>query len=52
VRAEQNYWQRVESYLAEHTEVQFSHGICPDCYAAHVQPELEKIRRRPENGVE
>lgn len=32
IRDEQNYWQRVDSYLTEHTDVVFSHGICPDCY--------------------
>lgn len=32
IRDEQNYWQRVESYLTDHTDVLFSHGICPDCY--------------------
>jgi CheY-like chemotaxis protein len=32
IRDEQNYWQRVDSYLTEHTDVLFSHGICPDCY--------------------
>lgn len=42
IRDEQNYWQRVESYLSEHTDVVFSHGICPDCYTRFVQPELEE----------
>jgi hypothetical protein len=23
----------VEEYVAEHTDAEFSHGICPDCYA-------------------
>ena len=32
IRDEQNYWQRVDSYLTEHTDVMFSHGICPGCY--------------------
>ncbi|MBI4590700.1 MAG: GAF domain-containing protein [Candidatus Rokubacteria bacterium] len=31
VRNDQNYWQQVDSYFAEHAEVRFSHGICPDC---------------------
>jgi sigma-B regulation protein RsbU (phosphoserine phosphatase) len=31
VRDDQNYWQRVDSYIADRTAVQFSHGICPDC---------------------
>ena len=31
VRNDSNYWQRVEEYVSEHSEVRFSHGICPDC---------------------
>jgi CheY-like chemotaxis protein len=42
VRSEENYWQRVESYLAEHSHVVFSHGICPDCYRTVVQPQLDQ----------
>lgn len=33
IRDDRNYWRQVESYLAEHSEAQFSHGICPECYA-------------------
>lgn len=32
IRDDQNYWQRVENYISDHTDVRFSHGICPDCY--------------------
>ena len=42
IRSEENYWQRVESYLSEHAQVVFSHGICPDCYKTVVQPQLEQ----------
>jgi sigma-B regulation protein RsbU (phosphoserine phosphatase) len=31
VRDDQNYWQQVETYLLDHSEVRFSHGICPEC---------------------
>jgi phosphoserine phosphatase RsbU/P len=31
IRDDQNYWSQVETYLVEHSEVQFSHGICPSC---------------------
>ena len=24
-------WQQLEQYIAEHTDAQLSHGICPDC---------------------
>jgi DNA-binding response OmpR family regulator len=32
IRGDENYWQRVESYITEHTDAKFSHGICPTCY--------------------
>ena len=31
IRDDGNYWHQVESYIASHAEVKFSHGICPDC---------------------
>jgi phosphoserine phosphatase RsbU/P len=32
IRNDSNYWQQVEVYISEHSDAQFSHGICPDCY--------------------
>jgi sigma-B regulation protein RsbU (phosphoserine phosphatase) len=43
IRDDGRYWRQVESYLAEHADVQFSHAICPDCYKSIVEPELEKL---------
>lgn len=31
IRNDQESWERIENYLAKHSEVQFSHGICPAC---------------------
>jgi phosphoserine phosphatase RsbU/P len=31
IRNGEDYWMQVERYLAEHSEAEFSHGICPDC---------------------
>src|SRR6185503_18435 len=31
VRDDQNYWQKVDTYLSDRIDVQFSHGICPEC---------------------
>lgn len=31
IRSDTNYWEQVESYISGHTDVRFSHGICPLC---------------------
>jgi CheY-like chemotaxis protein len=41
IRDDRNYWQRVETYLHDHSGVQFSHSYCPTCYERYVRPELE-----------
>ena len=32
IRRGDNYWQPLETYLSEHSEAEFSHGVCPDCF--------------------
>ena len=31
VRDDKGYWTQVEEYLRDHSEIEFSHGLCPDC---------------------
>ena len=31
IRNDDGYWQQVEAYISEHTQAEFTHGICPDC---------------------
>jgi PAS domain S-box-containing protein len=31
IRDDKGYWSQVESYIQEHSEAKFSHGLCPDC---------------------
>lgn len=45
IRADQDYWQQVETYVAAHSEAQFSHSICPTCYETVVKPQLDELRR-------
>ncbi len=33
IRDDQGYWNQVEVYVRNHTEAEFSHGICPECVA-------------------
>lgn len=31
IRDDTGYWNQIESYINQHSEARFSHGICPDC---------------------
>ena len=31
IRDDQGYWTQLETYLAQHSDAEFSHGICLDC---------------------
>src|ERR1700694_2470202 len=42
-RNDLNYWQNVESYVSDHSQAEFSHGICPSCYETTVKPQLESL---------
>ena len=39
IRDEGGRWQVLENYICEHSEAEFSHGICPQC-ARKLYPEL------------
>ena len=39
IRDDQDYWHQIEGYIAAHSQAEFSHGICPDCYRHRLVPE-------------
>jgi len=39
IRDDNGYWNLLEEYMLKHADVQFSHGICPEC-AAILYPEI------------
>lgn len=43
IRNDRNYWEQVDAYVASHSEAQFSHGVCPDCFEVHLRPQLERL---------
>ena len=45
IRDDQNYWQKVENYISDHSEAIFSHSVCPECYAGTVRPQLDKMQK-------
>jgi hypothetical protein len=42
IRDDKGYWSQLEHYFSEHSEVGFTHGICPDCagqfFPGYVKP--------------
>jgi hypothetical protein len=44
IRSDQNHWEQVESYITEHSDAQFSHGICP-AYFDQVAEEFDAAAR-------
>ncbi len=38
-------WVRVEDYIADHVEAEFTHGMCPDCATKMFRDELADGRR-------
>jgi phosphoserine phosphatase RsbU/P len=45
IRGDDQYWQQVEGYIAQHSNAEFSHGICPACFAK-VSAEIDEISRQ------
>lgn len=35
VRDDGGYWSELETYVRQHSDADFTHGICPSCRAAH-----------------
>ncbi len=48
IRDDEESWQQLESYITQHSEALFSHGICPECFGkvyGEAEKELESIRK-------
>jgi hypothetical protein len=41
IRDDSGYWNQIEAYIREHSDAEFSHGICPEC-ARKLYPEIYK----------
>ena len=42
IRDDKGYWSQIEEYIRDHSEAQFSHGICPEC-AEKAMEELDRM---------
>lgn len=39
IRNDDGYWEQIEKYIADHSEAEFSHGLCKEC-AIKLYPEI------------
>ena len=49
IRDDEGYWSEVEMFIDRHSEAQFTHGICPDCFEQYCS-ELEDAEQQPYPG--
>jgi Y_Y_Y domain len=42
IRDDKGYWNQLEKYLKDHSEAEFTHGICPECKEKLWGPYLKK----------
>ncbi len=47
IRDDKGYWSQIEAYIEDHSETEFSHGICPEC-AIKYYPDMDLY---DDNGV-
>lgn len=45
IRDDKGYWTQVEDYISKHSEVDFSHSICPDCLAKSYPKIYDKMKK-------
>ncbi len=42
IKNDNESWERLEEYIASHSDAQFSHGLCPDCMKKHYSAIMAK----------
>ncbi len=52
IRDDQNYWEEVEEYVVKHSDADFTHSVCPECYEKHITPELEEFNKHKKTGLQ
>ena len=45
IRDDDGYWHLSEDYIRTHSDVKFSHGICPECFKK-MYPEFEEMKKK------
>lgn len=46
IRDDKGYWKMVDIYVAEHLDVEFTHGICPECMNKVSKETFEQLKAK------
>ena len=49
IRNDQGYWSTVEKFIQQHSDVEFTHGVCDHCIRQHFPDVAEVLLESPEN---
>jgi DNA repair exonuclease SbcCD ATPase subunit len=47
IRDDKGYWKQIESYIRDHSEAEFTHGICPECMKK-LYPDFDDSKKQGE----
>jgi len=47
IRDDQGYWKQLEGYIRDHSEAEFSHGLCPECLRKHYPEYCDEASGEP-----
>ncbi len=47
IRDDRGYWNQIESYIRDHSEAEFSHGLCPDCVKKLYPEFADRLKNNP-----
>jgi YesN/AraC family two-component response regulator len=51
IRKADGGWQQIEVYIRDHAEVDFSHGICPNCIEKYYPKQWERMQKPGDAGA-
>ncbi|MDO9578766.1 MAG: hypothetical protein Q7J16_12860, partial [Candidatus Cloacimonadales bacterium] len=46
IRDDKGYWNDLGVYISEHSEIEFSHSLCPDCLKKHYPEEYKRLQEK------
>ena len=51
IRDDGGYWNRLETYIASHSNAEFSHSLCPNCLKQYYPDMYKRMTKEPASEV-